>query len=248
MRKRLPILVFVFLSIFSFSISAERADTPALGNEAENSSVVAPFEHVHETVLNRQGGHWISPVTNQSPVQLRAQKREEQQERNVNEETKNEAESLAPMAENSDEMVDTTQYSVDWEYYLSITSPEETAYKLLYYNHELEEVEYLYPTITLEEFIEEADPIIYSVFNASWLGQEEELKVLLEDLAERYGDVLFIMVDADSLPKESLSRYLVRELPFFLIFREGNIMSQVEGYHSGFSSAIEQSLVDILES
>lgn len=136
---------------------------------------------------------------------------------------------------------------IDWEYYLSITGPEVSPYRLLHFDEELEEVEYLYPTLSLEDFLEEAEPIVYAVFDASWLDQREEREELLEDLAERYDYVLFLMVDADSMPKETLRRYLVRDLPLFLIFQEGKIMSQVEGYHSSFSSAIEQSLKDILE-
>lgn len=243
MRRNWLVYAMVFLLLFSSTSYAHAEGKFVNENEVEAMIISEALMQQNHKTLNRSGesSQWTSSVRNSAL--LRAPNPAEHKSNNY---------PLAPKADISEAKVAPEAMPehdpIDWEFYESITGPEIAPYKLLHFNEELEEVEYLYPTISLEEFLEEAEPIVYSVFNAPWRGQEEELKELLEDLAERYDYVLFLMVDADSLPKESLSRYLVRELPLFLIFQEGKIMSQVEGYHSSFSSAIEQSLVDILES
>lgn len=256
MRKSLPVLITIFLFVFSSTSYAESTDKLTFDHNGESSAISNTLLNQENSSLHHSDDS-LSPANSMHlSVLMKADIGENERGRDSRDESTANPENNNDSSMVASDLADVTSKSgldygydpIDWDYYLSITGPDEAPYMLLYYNDELDEVEYLYPTLTLEEFIEEADPIVYSVFNASWRGQEEELQELLEDLAQRYDFVLFVMVDADSLPADSLSRYLVRELPLFLIFEEGKVMSQVEGYHASFSSAIEQSLIDILES
>lgn len=147
----------------------------------------------------------------------------------------------------SNEDIEVEGQSSFWLDYQNLPENPEASYVLI--DPSGERIVLRSPDEAFDAFLDHAPVPVYACFDASWRKDYDEICEQFCTLAKDYeNDAMLVLVDADTISKDMLNRYLVRDLPQFIVFNEGKIMAQVQGYYRSFASALEQTLDMVLES
>ncbi|KAK9107789.1 hypothetical protein Syun_023800 [Stephania yunnanensis] len=69
-------------------------------------------------------------------------------------------------------------------------------------------------------------------FSATWCGPCRTMEPVLEELASRYSDVIFVKIDIDEL-MDVAQEYGVQSVPMFMLIKEGKQVDKLVGADKG---------------